>query len=741
MLKKVALSFAILLLINLSALGQVDKPTIYVCFDRGFSADNPNDALIMLDGMTLAEIGRIPLENGFPADITLRRDKKIAFVSADPRFDNSTGFSIVDLAGKRRIKTMLTDRVLQGVEIGPKGVLYVLAEDPGQLILFDTQTFEMIQTVNLPNSPVSITFSKDETKAFVTLSNVMELLVLDLTNNFSILRTINIPEGFGDNSRQVLSPDGTHLYVAARGIIVVIDTNKLEIVNQLPGTQDTHALQISKDGKTLYAADFFSSPPLIAIDTASRTIIKNFDIGGLTRFLTLSPNGQLLYANNISNFFYIIDTKTNTLLTAQRYAPTRDGFSSNMAVTGDFSIGTTPTVQVVSPQLNEIVQRGKPFTIRWQTTSGGFIVGTQTLELSTDAGQNFSTIMSADNLRGTAQEFQWNVPNQIISSAQIRITAFDVGGRVGTKTSEIFSIGDRPPDPVDNQPPTVRFLNPLGGERFNQDDNLTITWSSSDNVRVTAQDLSLSTDGGNTFSTTIATGLDGTTQSFAFTIPTSIETTRARLRLIVRDAANNMAQTITPADFQIQPVVVPDTQAPTITISNPTAGQVLPAGQSITVNWQSVDNVGVASQSLLLSLDGGATFQNVADFAGDVGTFTINNLDKATANARVKIAATDMAGNKGEQVASFMLMPMIIQPTYNKPTLSITGVGFTSSTPQATTKVLINGKEIPTARFTINSNTSITARGNKKKLGLKKGNNTVQIVVDNIISNTTNFQF
>ncbi|MEW6734477.1 MAG: Ser-Thr-rich GPI-anchored membrane family protein [Acidobacteriota bacterium] len=89
-------------------------------------------------------------------------------------------------------------------------------------------------------------------------------------------------------------------------------------------------------------------------------------------------------------------------------------------------------------------------------------------------------------------------------------------------------------------------LNPLGDEQFNQGDNLMITWSSSDNVRVTSQDLTLSTDGGNTFPNTIAFGLDGATQSFAFTIPTSLETTRARLRLIVRDAANNMAQTITP---------------------------------------------------------------------------------------------------------------------------------------------------------------------------------------------------
>ncbi|MEW6737191.1 MAG: hypothetical protein AB1489_38255 [Acidobacteriota bacterium] len=738
MLKKAMLSFIILLLTSLPTLGQADKPVIYVCFDR---ADDPNDALIVLNGMTLEEIGRIPIEDVRPFDIALRNDKKIAFVSCAPA--DNFGLAIVDLVQKKRVRTIFAGTFLQGVEIGPKGIVYVLAE-PGQLFLIDPQTFQPIQTVNLPIDPLSIIFSKDEKRAYIIaqggIGSIPELLVLDLANNFNVIKSIPLPSGRGINNRQVLSPDGRRLYIACDNLIAVIDTNRLEMLDPISDIRFANSLQISRDGKTLFAG-LDSQPGLIVVDTESHKTIKSFEvvIGG-NWFLTLSPDESLLYVNNLDGFFYIIGTAANDLLGIRSYDSNFDGFGKGIAVTGDFSIGTAPSIQVVTPQPSEIVQRGKPFTIRWQTTNGGFIIGKHILEISTDGGQNFNTILFADNLRGTAQEFQWNVPNQIISSAQIRITAFDVGGRVGTKTSEIFSIGDRPPDPVDNQPPTVRFLNPLGGERFSQGDNLMITWSSSDNVRVTSQDLTLSTDGGNTFSTTIASGLDGTTQSFAFTIPTSLETTRARLRLIVRDGANNMAQTITPADFQIQPVVVPDTQAPTITISNPTAGQVLPAGQSITVNWQSTDNVGVASQSLLLSLDGGATFQNVADFGGDVGTFTINNLDKATANARVKITATDMAGNKGEQVASFMLMPMIIQPTYNKPVLTITGVGFTSSTLQATTKVLINGKEIPTSRFTINSNTSITAKGNKKKLGLKKGNNNVAVVIDNVSSNIVLFK-
>jgi hypothetical protein len=290
----------------------------------------------------------------------------------------------------------------------------------------------------------------------------------------------------------------------------------------------------------------------------------------------------------------------------------------------------------------------------------------------------------------------------------------------------------------------VRFISPLGGEMFNNGDMLAISWSSSDNVAVTSQDLALSTDGGQTFPLTVANGLNGAAQSFSFSIPNDIQTTQARLRLIVKDAAGNMAQAITAADFQIQPAAPPpDTQAPVVSISSPASGAILPAGQAIVVNWQSTDNIAVTSQALLLSTDAGTSFQTIMTFAGGIGTFTLNNTTLVNANARVqvKITATDAAGNKGEQASSFMVAPNIAQASFTKPTLTITGVGFNSTNPQATTKVLVNGKEIPASRVVINGNTTITIQGNKKKLGLIKGNNNVQVIIDNVASNSAPFPF
>jgi hypothetical protein len=117
--------------------------------------------------------------------------------------------------------------------------------------------------------------------------------------------------------------------------------------------------------------------------------------------------------------------------------------------------------------------------------------------------------------------------------------------------------------------------------------------------------------------------LPGSTQSFNFAIPMTLETNQARLRLVVRDAAGNMAQAITANNFSIQSAV--DNIAPTVTISQPTTNQQVMAGQPIQVNWQSTDNRAVISQSLLLSLDGGQNFTQVASFGATDNSFILNN--------------------------------------------------------------------------------------------------------------------
>ncbi|MEW6737394.1 MAG: hypothetical protein AB1489_39295, partial [Acidobacteriota bacterium] len=122
-------------------------------------------------------------------------------------------------------------------------------------------------------------------------------------------------------------------------------------------------------------------------------------------------------------------------------------------------------------------------------------------------------------------------------------------------------------------------------------------------------------------------------------------------------------------------------------------------------------------------------------------SFMLSNLDKSNASVQVKITATDPAGNKGEQIASFQISPVIMQVNYNKPKLTISGIGFLSNKQQPKMTVLINGKEIPSSKVTVNGNTIITAKGNKKKLAIEKGVNLVNVIIDGLVSNSAELNF
>jgi DNA-binding beta-propeller fold protein YncE len=741
MFRKTLPMLAVYLLFTISVYAQEEKPTIYLCFS--------DDIIKIIDAMSLEEIGEIQT-NTIPSFIELNSDKSTAFISSPLSF--STGLSIVDLIGRREIGKLFPNEVVNRARIGPDGFVYVLLNESRQIVLLNAQTFQLEGRIQFSSSPLSIIFSPNGTRAYVicrvaTIQN--QLFVVD-TQNRSIITSIPITNLFvgTENEQLAITPDGNTLYVGreARGTgrleaVAIVDTLRLSVAGLLPIEGIGARLRVSPDGRTLYVIHANSNfvQFLTMVSLPSNTIIRTTQLES-SGPITLSPDGRLFYLSLSRRGLLVFDANTSKLVARRDY----NVFLGETKLIGNFSLGTSPTIQVLSPQTGETIQRGQPFTIRWQTTSGGFKPGFHQIDLSTDGGTTFNIL--AKDLPGDDQQFTFNVPSFNVPvptspKAQIRISVVDAGARSASALSGVFTIGDRTEPPPDNQPPTVRFISPIGGEQFSSGSSLMINWSSSDNVAVSSQDLALSIDGGATFNTSIATGLSGTVQSLTFQIPDNLQTQRARLRLIVKDSAGNSAQTITPADFQIQSAA--DTQSPTVTISRP-AGDILPAGQPITVNWQSRDNVTVVSQSLLLSLDGGSSFQTIANFGSDASSFTLNNLpglDRTTARAQVKITASDAAGNKGEQTAGFTLAPAITQASFAKPTLTITGIGFTSSNTQAAVTVFINNQAIAASRVTINENTTITLRGNKKKLNLVKGNNTVRVVIDGIGSNTTSFSF
>lgn len=211
-----------------------------------------------------------------------------------------------------------------------------------------------------------------------------------------------------------------------------------------------------------------------------------------------------------------------------------------------------------------------------------------------------------------------------------------------------FSINDAPPPPA----PKVTVLSPNGGERYKAGSTTDIRWTTENRDTVASHDLSLSTDGGQTFPGSIVTGLSAQSQSFAWTIP-DVVTTAARIKVNVVSTLTVLVEDTSNASFEIfRESEPPDTVPPVVTnVSVGSGAKKVKRGQSVTITWQSSDNLGISVHSIRLSTDGGTTFPNLlaTGLAGSLQSFswTVATSLPKSKQALIQVEAGDAAGNTG----------------------------------------------------------------------------------------------
>ena len=183
---------------------------------------------------------------------------------------------------------------------------------------------------------------------------------------------------------------------------------------------------------------------------------------------------------------------------------------------------------------------------------------------------------------------------------------------------------------VDIQAPSASISAPLASSSVSG--LVAVSVNASDNIGVTQVDLKVN-------GTVVATD---SAAPFGFSWDsTGAANGMATLVATAYDAAGNAASSTSVAVnvANAPPVVIRDTTAPALAITNPVAGRV---NGNVSVNWSATDNSGAAGIRQTLSIDG------VQKASGTGGSLAYNwNTRKATAGTHTLTAvATDAAGNK-----------------------------------------------------------------------------------------------
>ncbi|MFC1999232.1 fibronectin type III domain-containing protein [Chloroflexota bacterium] len=301
-----------------------------------------------------------------------------------------------------------------------------------------------------------------------------------------------------------------------------------------------------------------------------------------------------------------------------------------------FSIDTTaPAVTVTSPNGGEMWAGASSHDITW--SANGADLGPAPITLEYYDGSNWVTIATEEANDGT---YAWSVPGLDISTARVRVTATDLDGNSASDESDAAFT-------IDTAPPAVTVTSPNGGEYWAGGSSHDITWSAVDaNFGPTPVTLEYY-DGSDWVE--IATG-EANDGSYAWTVP-GLNISTASVRVTADDLVGHSGSDESDADFTI------DSINPSITVTSPNGGESWAGGSSHDITWSaSDDNFG--DTPITIEYYNGSGWITVATGEANDGSYTWTVPEISISTARVRITATDLAGNTGtdESDADFAIV-------------------------------------------------------------------------------------
>lgn len=290
----------------------------------------------------------------------------------------------------------------------------------------------------------------------------------------------------------------------------------------------------------------------------------------------------------------------------------------------DFTLTISPTTQSVAP--------------------GG--TATYTLGIQTTGSLPDTVLISSSNLPPDST-FQSNFgqfpfPFRIVTSTStpIRTYNFTITGTVGNvrrSTTATLIVQQTQPDFSLFLSSTSQTTAAGGSATYTL--GRTNTGGFSGNVQVTAQNLPPGT------SFDIPSSF---TFPVSFSLRTSTTTPTGTYSFTIVGTSGGLTRSVQ-GTLHVTPPA--DSVSPTVRLLAPNGGEKVKRGRSYTIQWQSSDNLGVISQDISLSVDGGANFlvTVATGLSGNTQSFVFtpsSTLGKSK-TSRIRVIARDQAGNAG----------------------------------------------------------------------------------------------
>ena len=210
----------------------------------------------------------VPVESRGKAVLSL--DQTRAYVSDQVR----DMVRVVDVVNGVAVDSILVGNRPIDLALSPDGaILYVVNQTDQNVVVVDLATATVTHRITIGAIPGEIVITGNGTRAYVTNLTRGLISVLDLNAN-RVVGQIQLDQEacFGAE----LSPDGTMMYVSARGALLAVDVQRNLIVRTLALGNNSTVLGISPDGSRAYVTTLVQQaggPGLTVVDLNAWAIL------------------------------------------------------------------------------------------------------------------------------------------------------------------------------------------------------------------------------------------------------------------------------------------------------------------------------------------------------------------------------------------------------------------------------------------------------------------------------------